>query len=106
MPGFATNRAALDNRMGQVIVGLQQAFAAVEAVSVMLNDPRRITDELLTGDPAGGGFGYTADEVTQIRAAFAALSSLNRISHAQAAQPQTNDFWWDARGLTGVQGLF
>jgi hypothetical protein len=100
MAGYDFTKVSLDNRIGRAVITLQAAFDEVEQIELLLQDSSRASDTILLG------LGYGQGEINTIRAAFAALSALDRIGHAQADQPAANDFWWDAKNLTGVQGRF
>lgn len=100
MAGFAFTKSALDARVGQVVIGLQAGFDGVEQIQALLQDPTRASDTILLA------LGYAQDEINGLRAAFNALSNLDKIGHAQAVQAAENDFWFDAKNLTGVQGRF
>jgi hypothetical protein len=64
----------------------------------MLDDSTLLPDSVLQAAPIS----YTSGDTTQIRAAFSAMKTLNDISRAAATQPSTNDFWFDAKHLAGL----
>jgi len=90
--------------MGQAALGLSLAFAEAVRVNEMLQNDPRFTDELLAADPADGGYGYTADELTVIKPAFVKLSLLNDIALSQAAPDGFDNYFFYARLLMGVRG--
>lgn len=100
MAGFPLTRESLDGQMGTAIMDLERAFAECLGVNALLTDTNRVTDASLAA------LGYTSPEVAVMRSAFSALANLNAVSHAQATQGTANDFWWDAKKLTGASGLF
>jgi hypothetical protein len=82
--------------MGRLIVALRDNFTACAQFKALLDDSTILPDSVLTS------MGYTAGEITQIRASFTAMNTLFNISKAAATQPATNDFWFDAKRLAGL----
>jgi hypothetical protein len=100
MAGYEFTKSALDGRMGRAVIALQVAFDEIEQIELLLQDSSRASDSILLA------LGYVPAEINTARAAFGALVNLDKIGHAQMPQPEENDFWWDAKNLTGVQGRF
>jgi hypothetical protein len=98
--GYPLDRYTLDQRVGGAVVSLETGFANIAQVKSLLDDTSRASDVILLD------LGYSQDEIGQLRAAFSALSNLDAIGHGRMAQPEANDFWWDAKHLTGPGGLF
>lgn len=96
MPGYPITKVDLDNRMGQAILAVRQALVEIVRVKAMLDDTTILPDATLTS------LGYSAPEITQIRAAFTDLKKLYDVSTAAATQGATNDFWFNAKHLTGL----
>lgn len=94
--GYAVTKVDVDNTMGRLIVDVREALFEAVDFKRWLDDAALGTDAFLTS------LGYTAGEITTIRAAFTAMSTLNNIAHAAATQPATNDFFFDAKKLTGT----
>ena len=94
--GYAITKIDLDNRMGNAVVTLRDALIAIVALKAELDDSTILPDATLTT------LGYTAGDITTIRAAFTDLSKLNDISRAAATQASTNDFWFNAKHLCGL----
>ena len=94
--GYPITKVDLDNRMGAMIVNVRDALEACVLFKALLDDSTILPDATLTG------LGYSAGEITQIRAAFSSMQSLRNISRAAATQPATNDFWFDAKHLAGL----
>ena len=103
MAGLSTDRGSLDLVMGQAILNLRVALDEVARINSMLQNDPRFSDAILTADPTTGGCGYTADEMTNIKPAFLALTKLRQIAHSSAIQAQVNDFFFFANNLTGVR---
>jgi hypothetical protein len=94
--GYAVTKTDLDNRMGALVLNVRQALAACVAFKVLLDDATILPDATLTT------LGYSGAEITMIRAAFTDLKKLSDISSAAATQASTNDFWFNAKHLTGI----
>lgn len=94
--GYAITKIDLDNTMGRLVVNLRDAFIAAVSFKASLDDTTILPDATLTT------LGYSAGEIAQIRASFSAINSLYNISKAAATQPAVNDFWFDAKHLTGL----
>lgn len=94
--GYAITKVDVDNQMGRLIVSVR------EALNECVDFKRWLDDAALGTDTFLGGLGYTGGEITTIRAAFTAMNTLNNLAHAAATQPATNDFFFDAKKLTGI----
>lgn len=94
--GYPITKADLDNRMGQLVTSLRDSFTAIAQFKTTLDDTTILPDAFLLG------VGYTAGEVTQIRASFTALNNLYNISKSAGTQAVVNDFWFDAKHLVGL----
>ena len=94
--GYPITKVDLDNRMGQAILAVRQSFAEIVRLKAMLDDTTILPDATLTT------LGYSAGEITQLRAAFTDLKKLSDIASAAAVQAATNDFWFNAKHLTGL----
>lgn len=94
--GYPIAKVDLDNRMGALVIALRGALANCVAFKVLLDDTTILPDATLTT------LGYTAGEITTIRAAFTDLKKLSDIAGAIAVQAATNDFWFNAKHLTGI----
>ena len=94
--GYPITKIDLDNRMGGMIVNVRDALEACVLFKSLLDDSTILPDATLTT------LGYSAGEITQIRAAFSSMKSLRDISRALATQASTNDFWFDAKHLAGL----
>jgi hypothetical protein len=94
--GYQITKADLDNRMGGAVVTLRDALITIVALKAELDDATILPDATLTT------LGYSGADITLIRAAFTDLSKLNDISRAVATQASTNDFWFNAKHLAGL----
>ncbi len=95
--GFAIAKADIDNRAGSLAMTLRDDLARCAAFCDLLNDTG-----IFANDQALINLGYTQAEVDTLRASFTDLKKLWSISHAAATQGATNDFWFNAKHLTGV----
>lgn len=95
--GFTATKADLDARAGQLAMGLRDNLQRCSDFCDLLNDTT-----IFPNDAALTALGYTAGEVTILRAAFTDLKKLKDIAHAAATQASTNDFFFNAKHLTGV----
>lgn len=93
--GYGITKQDVDSRAGQLVTSLRDDLIRILQFKAWLDDATT-TDQFLTG------LGYTAADVATLRAAFADLAKLSDISHAQATQAVANDFWFNARHVTGV----
>jgi hypothetical protein len=73
---------------------LRSTFEQIAVVKAWLDSQ---TDAQLTA------LGYSAAEITLLRASYTDLNNLGKIAHAQATQPAANDFFFNAGKLLGVQ---
>jgi hypothetical protein len=96
MAGYPITKTDLDNLMGRLVVAVRDDLTACVQFKSLLDDSSVLPDATLTS------LGYTAGEVTQIRAAFSAMKTLSDISRAAATQASVNDFWFDAKHLAGL----
>lgn len=94
MAGFGTTKAEIDTRIGSLIVVIRDSLDAAVRVDTWFDEQ---TDTDLVNK------GYSAAEITTMRAAFNALVDLRNIAIGQRTQPAVNDFLFDARKLTGLQ---
>jgi hypothetical protein len=95
--GFTATKADLDARAGQLAMGLRDALSNCARFCDLLNDT-----SIFANDAALTALGYTQAEVTVLRAAFTDLKALYTLSRAGATQPAANDFFFNAKHLTGV----
>jgi len=96
--GYTIGRTDLDNLMGRLVVSLRDDFLAIASFKAELDDASLLTDNFLQAAPIS----YSAGDTTQIRAAFTDLAKLWDISRAAATQASTNDFWFSAKHLAGL----
>lgn len=96
MPGYPIVKVDLDNRLGQAVLAVRQALVEIVRIKAMLDDTTILPDATLTS------LGYSGAEITQIRASFTDLKKLSDIANAAAVQAATNDFWFNAKHLTGL----
>lgn len=98
MPGYPISRNEIDQQIGNAVTDLRDALARCSA----LND--QLTGDTLTAAVLGAlDQPYTSAEITLIQNSFGDLAALYRIAHAQQQQVGNNDFFFNARHLTGVR---
>jgi len=85
--------------MGAAVVALRDAFITIASLKAELDDTTILSDTELGASP---GLGYAAGTITQIRASFTDLQKLYDISRGLATQASTNDFWFNAKHLCGL----
>jgi hypothetical protein len=95
--GFPLDKANLDSRMGNAVLQLRVALDECQAVADLLADTDRCADAALTA------MGYVTADITTMRAAFTALANLRSVAHGTRTQAAVNDFFYDAKKLTGVR---
>jgi hypothetical protein len=96
--GYTVTRIDLDNLMGRLVQSLVVDLTNIVAFKAKLDDTSLFTDAVLQAAPLN----YTSGDTTQIRAAFTDLAKLRDISYAAATQSSANDFWFNAKHLTGI----
>ena len=94
--GYPWSKTDLDNMMGRLLVAVRDDLLACKSLKVQLDDATLLTDANLTL------LGYTSGDETLIRAAFSDIVKLWDISTAAATQASTNDFWFNAKHLMGL----
>jgi hypothetical protein len=82
-------------------VALRNAFLDIVALKAELDDSTILPTATMTAVQPGG-LGYSAADDTLIRAALADLAKLWDISRNVATQSTTNDFWFSAKHLVGL----
>lgn len=95
--GLPITKADIDTKAGALVITLRDTLAKCAAFSDLLNDTT-----IFANDAALTALGYTAGEVTTLRAAFTDLKALYNVARAAQAVPSANDFWFNAKHLTGV----
>jgi hypothetical protein len=95
--GLTLLKADIDNRAAGVVLATRDSLRRCAEMCNLLNDTT-----IFANDAALVTIGYTAGEVTTLRAAFTDLKKLSDIANAAAVQAATNDFWFNAKHLTGV----
>lgn len=97
--GFTIDKASIDSRAGQLVLNMRKSLQDCSDFCDLLND----TTIFPADNSTLTGLGYSAGEITFLRNAFADLKKLWQVSHAAATQGATNDFFFSAKHLTGLQ---
>ena len=102
--GLSFTKADLDLRMATIVIGVRDSLRKASELCALLNNTN-----VVAADPAflQNTLGYTAGEVTLLRAAFTDLggtgTSLYRVATGAVAGPGSpNNFFFSADRLTGV----
>lgn len=94
MAGIPITKDIINSRVGYLTKTLRDTFTEIARVTQFLDD---------TSDADLVTMGFSQGEVTLIKAAFTDLNKLGRIASAQDTQPAANDFYWNAKRLTGIE---
>lgn len=98
MPGYPLSRNEIDQQIGRAVTDLRDALDRCLALN------NQLTGDTLTAAVLGAlDQPYTAGEITLIQSSFADLAALYQVAHAQRQQVGNNDFFFNARHLTGVR---
>jgi hypothetical protein len=92
--GFPSDKITVDQRVGGLAFNLRATLDQIQTVKTWL-------DSKLDSDLTG--LGYSAAEVTTMRAAFTDMDNLRKVAHGLQAQPGASDFFFNASKLTGLQ---
>lgn len=93
--GFPLTKNDIDTKVGLEIGAVWNALDAINTRNTWLNDASHNTAALSV-------LGYSGSDDTTLRAAVADLNKLWQISHAAATQGATNDFFFNAKLLGGI----
>ena len=93
MAGFSKTKDDINNRAGQLSVGLRNTFTEIDRFKTFLD---------ATPDADLVALGFTSTEVAIIKSAFGDLAKLSRISRAEDTQSAVSDFFFWAKQLMGV----
>jgi hypothetical protein len=100
--GLSLTKVDIDNRAASVFIGLRDNLRRCSEMNTLLNDTT-----IIPNDAFLVALGYTAGEVTTLRASFTDLggtgTSLFRIATGAVAGPGSpNDFYFNAKHLSGI----
>src|SRR6266702_7741448 len=97
--GYSATKTDFDSRAGQLATALRAALYNCQQFSQLLQSSQWTDSNLIA-------LGYTQAEVTLLKAAFTDLGgtgiSLYNIAHGGALPGGPNDFFFNAKLLTGV----
>lgn len=91
--GYPVDKGNIDSRAGEIAVGVRDALDRATRFSAWLDG--KTVSEL-------EGYGYTTAEANLLKASFIDLAKLNQVATGKIGQPGANDFFWNAKNLTGV----
>jgi hypothetical protein len=90
-------QADLNNRAGSLAIALRDALRMCSDFCDLLNNTQIVpNDAFLTG------LGFTAGEVTTLRAAFTDAKALRQVAFGSATVPSVNNFMFSVQKLTGT----
>lgn len=90
--GFPDNKATLDNRAGQIALSVRDLLLQVQNMNTYLGS--KLDSELQN-------LGYSAAEVTLLRASFTDLNALRLVATGQQTQPAANNFLFNSNKIIG-----
>lgn len=96
--GYSVDQNTVNNRAGQLVAQLWSTLRDLNEFNAWLNDAAH-TDAFLIG------LGFTQAEVTALRAGISDLGSANGlygVAHGTKTQASVNDFFFNAKKLTGT----
>jgi len=95
--GRPTGKAEIDAMAGQLAIMIRDALRQASDFCDLLNNTAIIpNDAFLTG------LGYTAGEVTTLRAAFTDAKALRLVANGTNSQASPNNFLFNLQKLTGT----
>lgn len=100
MAGYPLTVTDINNRAGGLVVGLWQALEDVRKFKLWLDDASHSDTAL-----GPSGIGVTSADLTVIRATFADLggaSGLYAVAHGSFTPSGANNYFFNARLLTGI----
>lgn len=100
MPGLSLTATAIEDRSGILVVGLWEALEAVRRHKQWLDDT--IHNDAALGS---GGIGVAAGSLTVIRSTFtdlAGASGLYGVAHGTVTPSGANNYFFNAKNLTGL----
>jgi len=92
--GWASDKLAVDSQAGQLVFDVRESLRKIGEFKLWLDGQ---SDADLTAR------GYSAGEVTVLRAGIFDLDKLRQIALGQAQQVGNNNFFFNAGKLTGVR---
>jgi hypothetical protein len=92
--GYPTDKGTVDQRVASIAWQLRSTFDQIAIIKAWL-DART--------DPELSAIGYSAADITLVRAAYTDLDNLRKVATGQATQPATSDFFFNAKKLLGLQ---
>lgn len=96
--GYQVSLLDINNRAGALVVGLWSGLEEIRKFKLWLDDSAH-------NDPFFTGLGMTSPDITTLRSSFADLggtSGLWAAAHGTYAPPGVNNFFFNAKNLTGV----
>lgn len=90
--GFPQDKATLDNRAGSVALSLRDIFLQIQNLNAFLGAKT---------DPELAALGYSAPEITLLRASFTDLNALRLVATGAATQGALNNFLFNSNKIVG-----
>jgi hypothetical protein len=95
--GLPRDKASIDSKAGALVTTLRETLRECAAFSDLLSDTG-----IFANDAALTALGYSAGEVTALRAAFTDLKALYNVANNNGTVLSNNNFFFNAKQLTGV----
>ena len=95
--GLALGKADIDNKAGSLAIQLRETLRQCAAFCDLLNNT-----QVIANDAALTAMGYSAGQVTTLRAAFTDAKALSNVANGLATQATTNNFFFNLQKLTGA----
>lgn len=100
MAGYPIDSSGINNKAALLVASLWQNFRDLNEFNAWLNDATH-TDAILIAAP----YNIAQADLTAIRAAIGdlgAATGLYGVAHGTKTQPAVNDFFFNAKKLTGL----
>lgn len=94
MAGIPINKDIVNQRAGYLVKTLRDTLAEITRTKLILDG---------LGDEGMIALGFTQTEADLIQAAFFDLDKVRQVANGQAEQVGANDFFWNAKHLTGIE---
>lgn len=94
MAGIPITKDIVNSRVGYLTKQLRDTLNEITRTKAIFDD---------LGDDGLTALGFTLTEAQLIRAAFFDLDKVRQVATGQAQQVGNNDFFWNAKHLTGIE---
>jgi hypothetical protein len=91
--GFPVSKAGIDDVAGNLALNLQRNLDSIRQFKAWLDNKTPVELQ---------GYGYSEEEAVLLKDSFTDLDALAQVASGQRAQGQANNFFWNAKNLTGI----